>query len=260
MSSFAHATQRRFIVITRSVIAELAPTGALRVAINLGNPVLAQRISESKLGGVSVALAEHLAKRLDLSLELKAYDAAGKVFAALEQSGEWDLAFMAIDPVRSEQIAFTEPYVLIEGTYLVRANSVAQTVADLDKGGNRIAVGKGAAYDLYLTRNLEAADLVRAATSAAAIDLFIDEHLDAVAGVRQPLERYCSENVGLRVLPDSFTQIQQAMGVPKERIQAARFLQAFLNEHIQNGFIANALSASGQTDVRIATVKVESSH
>ncbi|KTS71342.1 restriction endonuclease [Pseudomonas oryzihabitans] len=235
-----------------AVMAELAPQGSLRAAINYGNPVLAQRGADGEPTGVSVALARALAELLGVPLQLITYDAAGKVFAALEQ-GAWDLAFLAIEPVRAAQIDFSEPYVIIEGTYLLRENDPARQVAELDQTGRRIAVGQGAAYDLYLSRTLTQAELVRAPTSVAAIACFVDQGLDAAAGVRQPLEAYAAAHSGYRVLADSFTEIRQAMAVPKGHAAAAAFVQAFLDEQLRNGFVARELAASGQGDVRIGT-------
>lgn len=127
-----------------AVLADLAPDGVLRAAINLGNPVLAQLAPDGSPQGVSVALAKALAEELGVPLQMRTYDAAGKVFAALEE-GVWSVAFLAIEPVREAQLAFSEPYVIIEGTYLVEQDSPYQTVADLDQAGLKLAVGKGAA-------------------------------------------------------------------------------------------------------------------
>lgn len=234
---------------------DLAPYGELRVAINLGNPVLAQRDEATgTLGGVSVALANALAQELGVAVKLAAYDAAGKVFAALED-GQWDLAFLAIEPVRAEKIAFSEPYVSIDGTYLVREESPYQSASDLDAQGHRISVGRGAAYDLYLTRTLQRAELVRGETSASAIDLFYEQGLEAAAGVRQPLERFAKSAHGVRVLADNFTQIRQAMAVPKARSIAATYIQDFISRRLKDGFVANALAESGQHDARVALPK-----
>jgi len=231
-------------------MAELAPHGVLRAAINYGNTVLAQRGADGQPVGVSVALAKALAERLGVPVAFITYDAAGKVFAALEQQA-WDLAFLAIEPVRAAQIAFSEPYVIIEGTYLLRADDPAQRVAELDSAGRRIAVGQGAAYDLYLSRTLTQAELVRSSTSVLAIEDFVAQRLDAAAGVRQPLEAYAAAHPGYRVLADSFTEIRQAMAVPKGHEAAAAYVQAFLDEHLRNGFVARELAATGQGDVRL---------
>jgi len=236
--------------IDPDVLADLAPTGVLRAAINYGNPVLAQRDADGNPGGVSTELASALADELGVAIEFVTFDAAGKVFAALPDS-IWDLAFLAIEPVRSAEIEFSHPYVIIEGTYAVPDASACKTVADLDRQGTRIAVGQGAAYDLYLSRTLTAAELVRAPTSAAAVDWFVDQGLDAAAGVRQPLESFAALNEGYRVLPDSFTEIRQAMAVPKGRTAGAHYVRAFLDQKLRSGFVAQALRASGQADVRV---------
>lgn len=233
-----------------AVMAELAPQGVLRTAINYGNPVLAQRGADGAPTGVSVALARALAEQLGVPVHFTPYDAAGKVFAALDENA-WDLAFLAIEPVRAAQIAFSEPYVIIEGTYLLRDDDPALGVADLDQADRRIAVGQGAAYDLYLSRTLTQAELVRAPTSVTAIDWFVDQRLDAAAGVRQPLEAYAAAHSGYRVLADSFTEIRQAMAVPRGRDAAAAFVQGFLDEQLRNGLVARELAASGQGAVRI---------
>ena len=188
-------------MIDPQVLQQLAPDGVLRAAINLGNPVLAQRGADGEPQGVSVALARALAEELGASLELITFDAAGKVFAALAED-VWRVAFLAIEPVREQQIAFSAPYVAIKGTYLVAADSALTQVAQLDAPGKRIAVGQGAAYDLYLSRTVQHAELVRAPTSAAAVDWFIEQGLDAAAGVRDFLQTRVSAH--WRLLDDNF--------------------------------------------------------
>lgn len=235
-----------------AVRGDLAPSGELQVAINLGNPVLAQRDEVTgRLGGVSVALANELAKELGIAVKLTPYDAAGKVFAALEE-GVWDVAFLAIEPVRAEKIAFSNPYVSIDGTFLVREESPFESASDLDAQGHRISVGRGAAYDLYLSRTLQHAELVRGETSASAVDLFLELGLEAAAGVRQPLERFAASAPGVRVLADNFTEIRQAMAVPKARKIATEYIEDFISRHVRDGFVAKALADSGQSDARVA--------
>ena len=241
---------------TAKVLEELAPTGVLKAAINFGNPVLAQRNAETgQPQGVSVSLAVELGKHLGVPVEFITYDAAGKVFEALAQN-QWNIAFLAIEPVREAQVAFSEPYVIIEGTYLVKDSSPFRKMEDLDQPGVRIAVGKGAAYDLYLSRTQQHATLVRAPTSAGAVDLFLDENLDAAAGVRQPLLKVAEANKELRVLDGYFTSIRQAMGVPVRCAAGAAYVRAFLEEQKANGFVSKALAASGQSDVTVAPLQV----
>ena len=231
---------------------ELAPAGRLRAAINFGNPVLAQRDpATGEPRGVSVELARELGRRLAVPVETVAFDAAGKVFEAL-RAGAWDIAFLAIDPARAAEIAFTAPYVLIEGTYLVPADSPLRTVADVDRDGVRIAVGDKSAYDLYLTRTLRRARLVRAPTSSGAIDVFVQEKLEAAAGVRQPLVQFAMTHPDVRVMDGRFMAIEQAMGTPRGREAGARYLREFIEEMKASGFVAGALERSGQRDATVA--------
>jgi polar amino acid transport system substrate-binding protein len=234
-----------------ALVQELAPTGRLRAAINFGNIVLAQRKGDGSAGGVSVALAHELARRLGLTLELVTYEVAGKVVEAIKDK-VWDIAFLAVDPVRATEISFTSPYVLIEGTYLVAEGSSLKAVEDFDREGLRIAVGKGTAYDLFLTRQLKQSELVRYATSQIAIDHFIAGETEAAAGVRQPIEKAAQAHTGYRVIPGRFTAIEQAMALPKGREQAAAYVQAFVEEMKANGFVAEALLRSNQLDAAVA--------
>lgn len=237
--------------VDSAVLEDLAPKGVLRAAINFGNPVLAQQGPDGSPQGISVALAKALAEELDVPLEMVTFDAAGKVFAALDED-LWRVAFLAIEPVREEQIAFSEPYVLIEGTYLVATDSTYQHVEDLDQPGLKIAVGKGAAYDLFLSRTLKHAQLERAATSAGAVDLYIDQALDAVAGVRQPLAAVAAFKPAYRVLVDAFTSIRQAMAVSRVHKAGAEFVRAFIERKKAEGFVRTVLNDNGQADVAVA--------
>lgn len=229
----------------------LAPNGVLRVAINLGNAVLAQRGDGTRVQGVSVDLATKLAERLEVKLALQVYDAAGKVVDALT-ADEWDLAFLAIDPKRGEQIAFTPAYVLIEGAYLVRQGSAFQTSAEVDRPQIHIAVGKGSAYELFLSRQLSHAVLEKQATGAEAFSAFVDEKWDALAGVRQVVERLANEHEGYRVLQDSFMTIHQAVAVPKRHAAALPYLTSFIEEMKAAGEVKAALARSGQAGARVA--------
>jgi polar amino acid transport system substrate-binding protein len=238
--------------VPADAVKALAPTGKLRAAINLGNPVLAQRDRASGAArGVSVDLARELGRRLDVPVELVTFDAAGKVFGAVG-AGIWDVAFLAIEPARAAEIDFTAPYVVIEGTYLVRADSPLRAIADFDRDGVRIAVGNKSAYDLYLTRTLKRATIVRAPTSAAAIELIRTNGIDATAGIRQPLAQFAAANPGYRVIEGRFMAIEQAMATPKGRAAGARYLREFVEEMKASGFVAQALARSGQGDATVA--------
>jgi polar amino acid transport system substrate-binding protein len=232
---------------------ELAPTGKLRAAINFGNPVLAQKDQASgEPRGVSVDLARELGRRLGVPVELVTFDAAGKVFDALK-TGAWDIAFLAIDPVRAAEIVFTAPYVVIEGTYLVPADSPLRTIQDVDRDGVRVAVGNKSAYDLYLTRTLKRAQLVRVPTSPEAIDVFLKDKLEAAAGVKQPLLQFAKTHPNVRVMDGRFMAIEQAMGTPKGREAGALYLREFIEEMKASGFVARGLEKSGQGDATVAS-------
>jgi len=181
-------------------------------------------------------------------LEYVKYEAAGKVFEALAK-GEVDVGFIAIEPKRAAEVTFSPPYVLIQGTYLVRQDSPLKDVEDVDKPGITIGVGLASVYDLYLTRTLKHATLVRAKVggAAAGIPVFLEQKLDAAAGVREPLDDYAKAHPGFRVMPGAFEQIRQAMGTQKEKPAGAAYVRAFVEEMKANGFVADALKRSGQT-------------
>jgi polar amino acid transport system substrate-binding protein len=166
---------------------------------------------------------------------------------------EADIGFFAIDPVRGAQIAFTEAYVLIEGSYLVRESSPFRNNDEVDREGTAVAVGKGSAYDLYLTRELKHAQIVRAPTSPTVVQTFLEHNLDVAAGVRQQLEADSRRHEGLRLLPGRFMVIQQAMGAPKTRgADAADVLRGFVEQMKASGFVAAALRRHGIEGASVA--------
>jgi polar amino acid transport system substrate-binding protein len=238
--------------VSPDVIKAFAPTGALRVSINLGNTVLAQRAPDGSPAGITPELARELAKRLGVRAELLTFDAAGKVFEAIK-AGKIDVAFLAVEPVRAAEIDFTAPYVLIEGTYLVPKDSPLKAIEDVDRPGVRIAVATGSAYDLYLTRTIKHATLLREPSGPQALAMFKRDQLDAAGGVRQPLVEFAAANPEYRVMPGRFMAIQQAMGMPKGRAAAAvNYLKAFVEEMKASGFVADALRRSNQPDAVVA--------
>jgi len=229
---------------------DLAPGGMLRAAINFGNPILASRAG-GELKGLSVDLSRELAARLGVPLRFVTYESAGQVvFAAPSQA--WDVAFVAIDPLRGRDMLQTNPYVIIEGAYLVAADSPIRRNEDVDGAGVRIAVGKGSAYDLYLTRTIRHAQIVRAPTGNEAIAMFESDKLEVAAGVKLPLLRYAQSRPDLRVMDGRFMVIEQAMGVPKGRTLAVSYLRGMIEELKASGFVADALARSGQRDALVA--------
>ena len=235
-----------------TLIAEIAPIGKLRAVINLGNAVLArQQPDNDEPAGVSVDLARAFA-RLGLELELIPVKVAAEAVAAVTEERA-DIGFFAIDPGRGAGIAFTAPYVLIEGVYLVRNDSPLTDNAQVDAPGRDIVVGKGSAYDLYLSRHIQHASLVRAASSQAVVDTFLAGNHQVAAGVRQQLEADATRVPGLRLLPGHFMVIEQAMGLPRSRsARAEALLRSFVEHAKASGEVAAALQRNHVQGVSVA--------
>ena len=228
-----------------AVRTELAPSGKLRAAINYGNPILATRdAATGEARGLSVDLARELGKRLGIAVELVIYTAAGKVVEGIK-SGAWDIAFFAIDPVRAADTDFTAAYVMIEGAYLVAQDSPIHRNEDVDRAGVRVVVGRGSAYDLYLTREMKNATLLRAATSPTVVDMMVADKTEVAAGVKQQLQADAKRFPGLRLLDGRFMVINQAMAIPKGRPAGTAFAAAFIEEMKSAGFVADALKRHG---------------
>ena len=231
-----------------SVGEDLAPSGVLRASINLGNPVLAQGTPDEP-AGVTVDIARELGRRLEVPVELVCFDAARKSFEAMT-TGQADICFLAIDPARAGEVAFTAPYVVIEGVFAVPAESGLTTVAEVDAPGVRIGVRKGSAYDLYLTRELRQATVVR---SDEGVDVFLAEGLEATAGVRQPITQFVAENPGVRLIDERFMEIRQAVGTTKTRSsETVAYLHGVVEELKASGFVAESLIRSNQPDAAVA--------
>jgi ABC-type amino acid transport substrate-binding protein len=235
------------------LITALAPTGKLRATINVGNPILASEGAGSGgAAGVSVDLAHRLGDLLGVAVELVVLKTAGKAVETVSRD-EADIGFFAIDPLRGADIAFTDAYVHIEGCYLVQEHSPIRAREEVDQPGRKVAVGAGSAYDLYLTRELKHAEIVRAPTSPAVVDTFLEQQLDVAAGVKQQLEADAARIAGLRLLDGHFMVIRQAMGTPKTRgPAAARFLAEFVEEAKASGFVAAALKRHGIEGAAVA--------
>jgi polar amino acid transport system substrate-binding protein len=233
-------------------IADLAPTGRLRAVINLGNPILANLDpSTGQPVGVSVDMARALAKRLDVDAELLVVKSAGESVDALA-TGRVDVGFFAIDPTRAATTAYSAAYVQIEGAYLVRSDSPLRANEEVDRPGLRVAVGARSAYDLYLSRELKAATIMRAPTSPEVVRYFLDQQLDVAAGVKQQLEADAGRTPGLRLLPGRFMVIQQAMGMAKGKDAGAAYLAAFVEHAKASGFVEKSLQTHGIAGATVA--------
>ena len=242
--------------IDAAMIQSFAPTGILRVGINLGNPVLADSVdkSEPQPRGVTIDISKELGKRIKLPVELISFQSAGATVEALK-ANQIDLIFVAIDPVRGADISYTPAYIQIEGAYMVKASSPLKTNNEVDVSGNEIVVGKGSAYDLYLTREIKNATLFRSINSQSVVDDFMSGKGNVAAGVKQQLESDAQRYSGLRMLPGRFMVINQAIGIPKSRPEVEKtnvYLSNLIQELKSSGFIANAMKKHGIEGARVA--------
>ncbi|WP_198085452.1 transporter substrate-binding domain-containing protein [Variovorax sp. E3] len=235
-------TQPQPTTISPALVSAFAPGGTLRASINLGNPILANRNPDGgEPVGVSIDLAREFARRLGVGIELVVFEKAAASVDAVKNE-KADIGFFAIDPARSEGLLFTAPYVLIEGSYLVSEASALTDNAQVDAQGHRISVGSGSAYDLFLTREIRHADIVRLQGAGPALAALRSGEVEVAAGIRQLLEGEAQRAPGVRVLPGRFMVIQQAMGTPASRgAEAQALLAAFVEEMKASGFVADAL-------------------
>jgi len=238
-------------MLTSTARSELAPTGRLRVGINFGNALLAVRDANGTPGGIAVRLAQELSSRVGMPMDIVGYESAGRMANGVE-AGVWDVAFLAADRDRAGEIAFTAPYLEIDTTYLVPAGSPLLTLQDVDRDEVRIAVSERSAYDLFLTRELKRAQLVRAPSPSASVELFFERRLDALAALRPVLVDVAAQHPGSRVLDGRFTVVTQAVGAPKGRAAATQFLRQFVEGAKASGLVAKVIDASGILGVSVA--------
>ncbi|MBU3601534.1 ABC transporter substrate-binding protein [Polynucleobacter sp. AM-25C3] len=238
-----------------STLNSFAPTGILRVGINLGNPLLAgldKKTGEPK--GITVDIANHIASGLSLPIAFTCYQMAGATVEAVK-SGDVDLVFVAIDPVRGADISYTPAYIQIEGAYMVKDSSPLTQNEEVDAVGNEIVVGKGSAYDLYLTREIKQASLLRSANSQAVVDDFMSGTGNVAAGVKQQLESDAQRYDGLRMLPGRFMVINQAIGTPKARSnfeKTTAYLSSVIQELKTSGFVADSMQRHDVQGAKVA--------
>jgi polar amino acid transport system substrate-binding protein len=230
---------------------ELAPTGRLRVGINYGNALLAGKDASGNPRGIAVDLAKELAKRLAIAIEIVSYENAGRL-ADAAKAGAWDVAFLGADPDRATEIAFTPPYLEIDTTYLVPAGSSIKSLEDVDRDGVRIAVSEKSAYDLFLSRTIKRARLIRIPGADASVDMFFSQRLDALAGLRPILIDASKRQPGSRVLDGRFTVVQQAVGTPIQRQAAAKYLNEFVANIKVSGLVAQMIQSNQVSGVSVA--------
>ncbi len=230
--------------MTSTTIAQFAPTGTLRVALNHGNRVLVSRDATGKPRGISVDLARTLARHLGLELAFVEYERAVDVSSSATND-EWDVCFLAVDPERAKTITFTDPYVRIEGCYLAGPQCDAADAPSLVASGQKVGTVKGSAYTLTLQRKPGAENLVVHDDILAALDALDRTEVQAIAGIRQAMEGEAAKRQGARVLMPPFMEIRQAMAMPAGRPDASRALSAFLDDALRRGIVGDILEAHG---------------
>ena len=231
--------------IPSDVLGEIAPTGTLRAGLNMANGLLITGTApDGHPDGVSPDMARALARKLGIGVELVQFATPGEVADAAD-SNVWDIGMIGAEPVRAEKIDFSAAYVEIEATYLVPEGSPLQTIEDVDADGIRIAVSGRSAYDLYLSRNLKHAELIQGKGVAGATEMFLAEKMDALAGLRPALVKDAAKIPGSRIIDGKFTAVQQAIGVPRGRSAAAKFVSDFVEESKASGLVASLIEKHG---------------
>ncbi len=235
-----------------AVRSDLAPTGKLRVGLNYSNFLLTGKDPVSgEPRGVAVDLAQELGRRVGASVEFVGYESPGKL-ADAAKAGVWDVAFIAAEPARATDIAFTAAYLEIEATYLVPAGSPLHSIAEVDRDGVRISVSNRSAYELFLSRTLQRAQLMRVDGIDASFAQFVTKKLEALAGLRPRLVMDAEKLPGSRVLEGRFTAIQQAIGTPNGRDAGAQYLREFVEDVKASGLVAKVIEQNGVRGVSVA--------
>ena len=235
-----------------AVLAELAPTGTLRAGINVGNFLLVTgRNSNGEPDGVSPALAAEIARRLGVPLTLVSYPDPGELADAAVRD-EWDIGNIGSEPQRAKSIAFTAAYVEIQSTYLVPAGSPLNSVDEVDRLGIRVATKGRAAYGLWLENNLKHAKLIRTSTIDASFDTFVEQGLDALAGLRPRLLSDVKRLPGARILDGQFSAVQQAVGRPRASVAGAGWLSDVVEDLKASGFVADLIERYNVTGLSVA--------
>lgn len=232
---------------------ELAPNGKLRIGLNYSNfLIVSGDDADGEPRGIAPDLGRELARRTGLPFEFVKFDAAGKLFDAVK-AAQCDVGFLGAEPQRAAEVEFTPAYLELPVTFLVPAGSPIKSIADIDRDGVRVSVSDRSAYDLFLTRNLKKAQIIRTPGIPASYDTFVREKLEALAGLKPRLVEEQARLAGSRILEGEVTSVQQAMGAPKGRAGAAKLLREFAEEVKRSGFVARAIEKHNVRGVRVAS-------
>lgn len=237
----------------RQIVAELAPTGVLRAAINMGNFLLVTgKTASGDPSGVAPDMAAEIAKRLGVSVRYVPYERPSTL-ADAAGTNTWDIGLIGAEPQRAAKIAFSDAYCEIEATYLVHPNSPLKSVADVDRAGVRIAVRRGAAYCLWLERNIKHATVMSFEAADAPLNQFIAEKLDALAALKPGLLDDIKKVPGGKILPGHFMTVQQAIGTGKPNTAGAKFLQEFVTDAKKSGLVARLIEKHHVAGLSVAS-------
>jgi polar amino acid transport system substrate-binding protein len=223
------------------IAAELAPTGVLRAGINMSNFLLVTGKSPSgDPQGVAPDMAAEIARRLNVPVAYVQFERPSKL-ADAAGTNTWDIGLIGAEPQRAEKITFTAAYCEIEATYLVPKGSPISSIAEVDRAGVRITVRRGAAYDLWLERNIKHATVLRSDSADGPLNQFIAEKLEAFAALKPQLLTDVEKVPGSKILAGNFMTVQQAIGTAKPNAAGAKFLSEFVDEAKRSGLVARLI-------------------
>ncbi len=232
----------RATTMTPDVKRELAPTGTLRVGINLSNFLLVTgKAANGDPVGVAPDMGAEIARRLGVPVSYVTYKTPGEL-ADMAATNTWDIGLIGAEPQRAAKIAFSPAYCEIEATYIVPAGSPLKTLADVDAAGVRIAVTARAAYGLWLERNIKRATLVGTDTLDSATDRFLADKLEALAGLKPKLLSDITKIPGGKILDGHFMTVQQAIGTARTNTASAEWLRDFAEEAKASGLVAQLIA------------------
>jgi polar amino acid transport system substrate-binding protein len=223
------------------VVAELAPKGVLRAGINMSNFLLVTgKTAAGDPQGVAPDMAAEIARRLGVPVAYVPFERPSKL-ADAAGTDAWDIGLIGAEPQRAAKITFTPAYCEIEATYLVPEESSISGVADVDRPGVRITVRRGAAYDLWLERNIKHAAVLRSDSADGPFNQFVGDKLEAYAALKPALLKDREKLPGSRILPGNFMTVQQAIGTEKNNAAGAAFLRDFVAEAKTSGLVARLI-------------------
>jgi polar amino acid transport system substrate-binding protein len=231
---------------------ELAPSGTLRVGLNYGNFLLVLKdAADGSPRGIAPDLGRELGKRIGAPVEFVKFKQAGQLADGV-RDGKCDVGFLGVEPQRAQEIAFTKAYLEIPVTFLVPPGSKIHSLADVDQDGVRVSVSEKSAYDLYLTRTLKRAQIVRIQGIEASFTHFAEQRLEALAGLRPRLMIDAEAMPGARILDGQVTGVQQSVGTHKPRAKAAAFIRQFVEDIKRSGFVARTIEKHRVRGVTVA--------